>query len=337
VPTSSRVTSTQDDSTRNPVDRKSRYRMIVSDIDGTLLNSSSELTPSVRSAIADARMAGVIFTLATGRRYVTTEKIVHELGLAETPSAPFDRPRSEGIEAAILNPPLVLQTGAAIVTSDGKHLLLRDPVPIADAQLAVRMLIDAGLQPILYEDRVQDQRLFTGPIEFDSEAATKYLSNNPHLVVRVPYAELPLDDEVLQIAVIDSRDRLEQRMPPLGLANCRTLLSYSGNLDSCFMEIFHRDCTKGRAVARLATYLGFAIEDTVCIGDNWNDIEMLAAAGCGIAVANAEPGVAPFARRLTVSNDADAVALVIRQILAGEEPGEVNPEYKPLTHVKARA
>ncbi len=309
--------------------RAPRYRMVVSDIDGTLLNSASELTPAVRAAVADARKAGIIFTVATGRRYATTMNIAQDLELISSGGTPGNAGAgSDGhVASALLNPPLIVQTGAAVVTSDGRDLLFRDPLPIDDARLALQLLLEAGLQPILYEDRILDQRLFTGPVEFESPAATKYLNNNPHLVVRVPHRELLLDADPLQIAVIESRERLEARMPALGLANCRTLLSYSGNLDSCFMEIFHKDCTKGRAVARLANYLGFGIEETVCIGDNWNDIEMLAGAGCGIAVANAEPGASPFARRVTVSNDQDAVAVVIRQILAGEEPGEANPAY----------
>jgi hydroxymethylpyrimidine pyrophosphatase-like HAD family hydrolase len=331
VAISTRAALLRGDGAHKPDRLKPRYKMVVSDIDGTLLNSKSVLSPAVRAAVADARRAGIIFTLATGRRYVTTEKIVQELGLINPPalSSLADPAGIGAFQSAVLNPPLVLQTGAVIVTSDGRHLLVRHPLPVDDARMAIRLLIEAGLQPILYEDRIVDQRLYTGPLEYDSRAATKYLGSNPHLVVRVAHHDLPLGTDPLQIAVIDSRERLEQKMPALGLANCRTLMSYSGILDSCFMEIFHKDCTKGRAVARLAEYLGFGIEDTVCIGDNWNDIEMLAVAGCGVAVGNSETGVAPFARRVTVSNDEDAVAVVLRQILAGEEPGVPNPLYAP--------
>ncbi|MGH2345608.1 MAG: HAD family hydrolase, partial [Chloroflexota bacterium] len=55
-------------------------------------------------------------------------------------------------------------------------------------------------------------------------------------------------------------------------------------------------------------------------------------AGCGIAVGNADPGVLPVARRVTVTNDEDAVAVVLREILAGQEPGHPNPLYEPSTH-----
>jgi hydroxymethylpyrimidine pyrophosphatase-like HAD family hydrolase len=266
--------------------------------------------------------------LATGRRYATTEKILRELDLlsSHVPSS-LDGQAITRAAQALLSPPIILQTGAVIVSADGRQLLFRDPIAREDAQYVLRTLVSAGLQPIMYEDRILKQRLFTGPEEFDSPGARQYLSNNPHLVVRVPYDRLIADADQLQIAVIDRREVLEPIMPRLDLAHCRTLLSYSGILDSCFMEVFHKGCTKGRAVERLARHLGFGLEDTVCIGDNWNDIEMLAAAGCGIAVANSEPGVAPFARRTTVTNDENAVALVLREILAGKEPGSANPAY----------
>ncbi|MDB5058422.1 MAG: family phosphatase [Chloroflexi bacterium] len=307
-----------------------RYRMVVSDIDGTLLNSESEVTDAVRAAVAEARRAGVIFTLATGRRYATTEKILRELDLLPD-GAPLDLDglvRDSRAAQALISPPIVLQTGAVVVSADGHQLLFRDPIAHEDAQYVLRTLLSAGLQPILYEDRIPHQRLYTGPEEFDSPGARQYLSNNPHLVVRVPYDELIVEGDQLQIVVVDRREVLEPVMPRLEFAHCRTLLSYSGALDSCFMEVFHKGCTKRRAVERLAQHLGFGIEDTVCIGDNWNDIEMLAGAGCGVAVSNAEPGVSPFARRITVSNDEDAVAVVLRDILAGREPGQANPAYE---------
>jgi hydroxymethylpyrimidine pyrophosphatase-like HAD family hydrolase len=310
--------------------------MVVSDIDGTLLNSDSLVSAAVVDAVLDARKAGVIFTLATGRRYITTQKVLEELRLLPLHEYETDfkaRGQTPALDA-LHRPPVIVQTGAVIVSADGHDLLFRDPLPEDDARRALRILVEAGLQPIVYEDRVHEQHLLTGPERFDSAGASQYLSSNPHLVVRVPYEELIFNYDPLQIAVIDRRELLEPIMERLDNVNCRTLLSYSGILDSCFMEVFHIGCNKARAVERLANYLGFGIADTVCIGDNWNDVEMLAQAGCGIAVANAEVGVAPYARRVTVSNDEDAVAVVLREILAGVEPGRANPTYGALESVE---
>jgi Cof subfamily protein (haloacid dehalogenase superfamily) len=308
-----------------------RYRLVVSDIDGTLLDSTSVLRPRVMEAIAQARRAGLKFTLATGRRFTTTEPIMQRLALAHAEQRPEQAPERHtqiGSRAGLATP-VVLQTGALVVSADGSRVYYRHLLPRPDAQYAIQVLVDLGLQPILYEDALAGQRLITGPAEFDSPAATRYLSSNPNQVERVSYEQLARVPEPLQIAVIGDLQPLEAAVPQLKLGHCRTIMSYSGNMNSYFMEVFHRHCNKGAAVARLARMLGISMAEVVCIGDNWNDIEMLAMAGCGIAVANAAPGVPPYARRRTVSNDAEAVAEILSQILAGEEPGEANPDWNP--------
>ncbi len=301
--------------------------MLVSDIDGTLLTSKPDLSPSVQAAVRRARQAGIIVTIATGRRFATTEGLLRDLDLFG-PLGP--KPiRTAPLEAAIESPPVILETGAIVSSADGRDVLYRDPLPLAAGKQALRILVEAGLQPIAYEDRVIGQRLFTGPVEYDSPSAREFLSRNPDLVVRVPYSRLTTAVEPVHIVVVDTFARVEPVLPRLELADCRTLISYSANLDSCFLEVFHGDCSKGRAVEWLAAYFGLSLEHVVCIGDNWNDVEMLAMAGCGIAVANSEPGVVPYARRTTVSNDEDAVAVVLRQMLGDEEPGVPNPAYAP--------
>ena len=301
--------------------------MLVSDIDGTLLSSRSELSPAVQAAVRRARQAGIIVTIATGRRFATAEQLLRDLDLYG-PLRP--KPiRSAPVEAALQSPPIVLETGAIVSSADGRDVLYRDPLPLAGGRQALRILVEAGLQPVAYEDRVIEQRLYTGPAEYDSPSAAQFLSRNPELVIRMPYERLVTEVEAMHIVVVDMYARVEPVLSRIELADCRTLISYSPNLDSCFLEVFHGDCSKGRAVEWLASYFGFGLEDVVCIGDNWNDVEMLSMAGCGITVANAEPGVLPYGRRTTVSNDEGAVAVVLRQMIDGEEPGLPNPAYVP--------
>lgn len=295
-----------------------RYRMVVADIDGTLLSERRVLAPAVADAIERARAAGLYFTVATGRRYLTAAPVLQELGLERYGAAPATR-------GGLL--PCVLQTGAVVATADGREVLYRDPMPLADAQRALEVLVELGLQPIVYENDVLRQRLYTGPEAFDTPGARAYLQGNPEHVIRRDYAHLIVHEDPLQLAVIGDRAPLEAAIPRLVLAQCRTILSYSDHLDSYFMEVFHQRCNKGRAASWLAEQLGLSMEQVVCIGDNWNDVEMLAMAGCGIAVGNAAPGVERYARRRAPRNDQDAVALIIDQILAGEEPGTPNPEF----------
>ena len=307
----------------------SPYRMVVADIDGTLLDSTATLRPRVRAAIERARRAGIVFTVATGRRYLTTMPVLESLAEPHgVPSLHAQDGERQTLRGVADLPPVVLQAGAMVVSADGRQILYRDPMPGEDARRAIGALVKLGLQPIVYEDQVLEQRLATGPTQFDSAGARRYFEGNRGLTLRLPYEELATGADPLQLAVIGERGPLEAAVPLLELAHCRTIISYSEGLDSYFMEVFHHTCNKGKAVAHLAGQLGLEMAQTVCIGDNWNDVEMLAMAGCGLAVANAAPGIAPYARRLAPSNDEDAVGVIIEQILAGEEPGVAKMDAK---------
>ena len=299
------------------------YRLVVADIDGTLLDSAATLRPAVRDAVVRARAAGIAFTIATGRRYVTARPVLEALGFVPSEADPCDG------DPELAHFPVVLQTGAAIVSADGFDVLRLAPLPEDETRQALQVLIDHRLQPILYERRILEQRLLTGPAESDSIGGAQYLRGNPHLVIRSDLASLLTVKDPLQIAVIGDLEPLEAVVPYLQLANCRTIISYSPSLNSHFMEVFHRPCSKGSAVAWVAQRLGIPIEQVLCIGDNWNDVEMLALAGCGLAVANSEPGILPYARRLAPSNDQEAVAAILDQVLRGEEPGAANGAYRP--------
>jgi hydroxymethylpyrimidine pyrophosphatase-like HAD family hydrolase len=308
-----------------------RYRLVVSDIDCTLLDSTSTLRPAVLAAIEEAREAGIVFTVATGRRYSTTLPLLQAMGLVPLESR-RDRPMAlhggREVSPAVAQY-VVLQTGAMVVSADGGDVLWRHPVPREGALRAIEILVKLGLQPIVYEDRVLEQRLFAGPEEHDSPGARTYLTANPHTVERRPFDTLVGDKAPLQLAVIDGRAPLEAAVPLLKLAHCRTIISYSMNLDSYFMEVFHQDCNKWQGAERVARHFGIDPKETVCVGDNWNDVEMLANAGCGVAVANAAEGIRKYARRIARSNDEDAVAQILLQIMAGEEPGAPNEDYDP--------
>ena len=82
-------------------------------------------------------------------------------------------------------------------------------------------------------------------------------------------------------------------------------------------EILPKGVSKGTVLGKLAEYLNVDMRKTVAVGDYNNDIPMLRAAGCGIAVANALEEVKACADRITVSNDKHAVARIINDLDSG--------------------
>lgn len=91
----------------------------------------------------------------------------------------------------------------------------------------------------------------------------------------------------------------------------RAMLSDKYNL----VQILSATADKTHALRFLIDRLGLEMAQVVAIGDDINDVEMVRDSGLGIAVANAIPAVKAVAKRETLSNDEDGVALVIEELL----------------------
>ena len=81
-----------------------------------------------------------------------------------------------------------------------------------------------------------------------------------------------------------------------------------------FVEVNAPGVTKAAAVGALAERLEIARDEVIAFGDNLNDIPLLAWAGRGVAVANAQPDVLAVADEVTLSNDEDGVAVVLESL-----------------------
>jgi len=264
-------------------------------VDGTLLTSRGTISPATRAALDRARARGLSLTLATGRRLATVQPQVDALGLTL---------------------PLILQSGAQIVDPSIGAALYSNPLSRERIAAVVRAAVEEGVQPILYEDRAVAQHLLTGPVERDSPSMGPYIAARPALVRRLSYDALAAVDGALQVAVIDTLPVAQRVAARLQVAHCRVLVSYSVGLDAYFLEVFHETCSKGEALRRLTAMLDIPLDAVVAVGDNYNDDEMLRAAGLGVAMANAEPEIRAIADKLVPSNDEDGIAALIDELLA---------------------
>lgn len=84
------------------------------------------------------------------------------------------------------------------------------------------------------------------------------------------------------------------------------------------LEVMDQNGNKGNALKRMAEYYGIPLENTVAIGDNFNDIPMLQIAGLSIAMGNADPLVKEICDIVTHSNVENGVAYAIHQYILNE-------------------
>ena len=83
-------------------------------------------------------------------------------------------------------------------------------------------------------------------------------------------------------------------------------------------QIAHRDCCKAKAVEYTLAREGLTFADLVAFGDDTNDVPLLRAAGCGVAMGNAVPEALAVADVITETNDADGVGVCLRRLAQGE-------------------
>ena len=87
-----------------------------------------------------------------------------------------------------------------------------------------------------------------------------------------------------------------------------------------YAEILPKGCGKAAGMGMVLKALGLGPTDSWAFGDSYNDVDMLAAAGIGVAMGSAPDGVKAYADRITASADHNGVAAALRELLDGQTP-----------------
>ena len=271
-----------------------RVRLVALDIDGTLLRSDKSLAPRTRAAIDAARARGVRVVLATGRRYPSARRVAEDLGG---------------------DVPLILHNGALVV--EGGRVLRCRPLAREAAARAIRAGRGAGGEPVVHGGKdgegwllVEEKVAATGLVAYYLERARDEVRRVSDLVaalededpIQVMFGGTPGEMRAVQAALciaLEGQARIE-----------RTVYPATGVV---LLDVVHPSVGKAEALAFVQGRWGIAAEETLAIGDNWNDMEMLAAAGLGFVMGNADPGLLALGLPALPTNDEDGVARAIEE------------------------
>ncbi len=258
-------------------------RLVVTDVDGTLVRHDKSLAPSTIEAAHKLRQAGVRLALVSSRPPRGLDALLGPLGI-DTPRAGFN--------------------GGEILGSDGS-LVEQHTVPEAACRTAVALLeregadiwVFAGGEWLLTNPSahyVPREKLATGMDYRLVDDFTPYLSAVHKVMGSSP------DFDLLA--------RLERELAGMIGAQAAVALS-----QPYYLDVTHPQANKGHTARALAGLLGVAIEETACLGDMANDVPMLEIAGLSIAMGNAPDAVRARAHHVTADNDHDGWALAIDQ------------------------
>ena len=252
------------------------------DVDGTLLERGRPVSPAVRRAIDRAQRQGTIVTLASGRMFPLLERLVEDLGIAS---------------------PVICYGGALVVDPGTRQSIYERGVPRHLARDVIREARRRDLTARVYVgEEVFVERLDPGTYNYDSLQRVN--------AVKVPDLLDRLDRDPTHLAIDAPPDRTRTLVEEMRLAFSPALHVTTGH--PLLTEFSHPEVHKGSALAWLARELDVPREQTLAIGDDWNDVEMLRFAGLGVAVANAHPDVLAMENIATVpsvSDDGVAVAI----------------------------
>jgi hydroxymethylpyrimidine pyrophosphatase-like HAD family hydrolase len=273
-----------------------RYRLLALDIDGTLLRSDKTISPRTLAAVEAARGRGVRVVLVTGRRHPSARQIAEQLG--------------KDLD-------LVLHNGALII--ENGEVLRCLPLPRELALRAVAVGRACAADPVLHCGHGGEGRLMIEGIEPSNTLLVYYLDRSHPDVSSVPVLDDALREDPIQVmfgGAIEAMARLHARLDEElgGLVRIdRTIYPAKGVL---FLDVLRAGAGKAEALAFLQRRWDVAAEETLAIGDNWNDHEMLEAAGLGLVMGNADPEMLRLGLAVLPTNDEDGVAVAIeREIL----------------------
>lgn len=263
-------------------------RLVVLDVDGTLLRADGTLSTANAEAVVATEAAGVRVMLATGKTAASVLAHHRRMGLTT---------------------PIVCSQGAVVAEADGTIRSSRFVAPdsvrrglaLAD-RLGIETFVYAGATVYASRDTPYARRLggqYEEPMTVVDDLVTVALAAGANkLLLHVP-GELTGDD----------RARLSDALSP----GTRLVQAVAESI-----EVLPAGVSKGATVGDVIPDLGFAFDDVLAIGDGENDLELLAASGCAVAVGNAVTALLTLADHVVATNDDDGVAEALeRFVLAG--------------------
>jgi len=266
----------------------SRPRLIATDLDGTFLNSRSEVSPVNASAVLRAAELGVPFVVATGRPS-------RWLGVLDQVSA--------------AHPQVIVSNGAAVVEL-GTHKVLHEfPLP-AEVALAVAEELREVIPGISFGFETG-----TGfGCEPDSPSRQRnepghHLGTLPELV-----ASLGTVIKLLGFHPELASDTMTELAAPI-VGDRLTLTHAATSHPYGMIELTGVGISKASTLALLCDELGISAADVVAFGDMPNDLDMLQWAGRGYVVANCHPSLKLAGLHPVAGNDADGVGATILELL----------------------
>jgi len=263
-------------------------RLVVTDIDGTLLDPAGRISEEALAMLQRVASGGATVCLATSRRWVGAHTVAEELGL---------------------DCPLILYDGAITRQFSSGEILASHPLQRDAAWAAVSALASYGLRPIAQYNGPGGESMLTISADPATDYAARFVERFQGQISIVPLDALAEgQDTLLRVVAFAPHDMLLSLADSFADPRLGTQLLEMGGYEMAELTYFAPGTSKGAALLALAEHLEIPAVETFAIGDGLNDISMLKVAGVSVAMAGAPHSVRAAARFVTSSNDEEGFA-----------------------------
>jgi len=278
---------------------KKPIKLIVSDVDGTLVDTDKHISDVTVQAMKEAMAEGITVAVASGRAFGEMGEVLQRLPEIEE---------------------YICSNGAVVVEQKGNQSKVIFHQSFSNEEGL--WLLDQLLPFEVYIEAYGGKDIYGSANEMEAFAANL----SPHLIplmkasrtmvpnLRDYIVETGMDLEKIQLFYGTEVKKQAILKHFEGDDRFTIIQSSEGNL-----EFVQPGIGKGRAVEALANELRITADEVMTIGDSNNDLTMLAYAGVSFAMANGEDTTKATAKYLAPTNDEDGVAQVVREVVAASK------------------
>lgn len=261
------------------IKREKKVKMIVSDLDGTLLNSQGHVSLKTKNILIEKQKQGKCIVMATGRTLGSSKYAMDDFSFADY---------------------IIINNGAAIYNVSKEFFLWQDS-----------FFIETAIQIFeAYKEKCSAFQICS--VNYSYKYSKKIeISMNPSILPVRDFASLVEKNIpvcVIELLGLDSKDissiveEINKDYPLLEAVVMQD--SFSENK---WIDVMKKGVGKAHALQKLQDILGILERETVIFGDGKNDIEMLSKNGFGVAMENALPEVKKVCQDITTSHDEDGI------------------------------
>lgn len=259
-------------------------KMIVFDLDGTLLDIEHQLQEKTIEAVKMIRDRGIRTLVATGRMYCSAKPHTDKLGIVD---------------------PVITYNGALVVNPKNQQQIFHEPIPFEIAKKITKMVVKNNYHLQLYIDDklyVAEENKFTDRYEDISGIKANSVGRLDEFLTTEP----------TKMLIIEEDEDKQLEINNFLLENYNDDIELSSSYPS-FIEITKKGMSKAVPVKNLAAEFKIKQEEVMAFGDGLNDLKMIEWAGKGIAMQNAHPELQEHADDTAPDHNELGIARYLKQ------------------------